>query len=135
MSIGFDGMCQKFVEDNDCIIYSYCAYDLNEPEFINEERIFDGIILIDRSCLIAPEIRKKIRRMPSVKRKIYRKIIFRDVDIDDFIEVGKVQIENCSHTWKCLPDGTDFIAYRLCNGIFKHYHENGSLPVCIGVAI
>lgn len=126
MSLGFGGGCRKVAEDKDCVIYEYFSYDLNVSEL--DEKIFDGIILIDKSCLVEPEIRKKIRRMPNGKRKEFRKIIFRDFDIYDCIDSGKIQIENCSHTWKVLQNGVDFIACRLCNGIFKHYQETGALP-------
>ncbi len=133
MSIGIGGRCRKIAEDNDCVIYEYLAYNLNEPEFKNDTQIFDGMILIDRNCLIEPEIRKKIRRMPSGKRKIFTKTIVRDVPIYELINSGKIQIENCSHTWKCMPNGVDYIAYRLCDLIFKRYQETGAMPFSFSI--
>ncbi len=124
MSLGYGGGCQKISEDDSLVLYEYFSYNLS---FEDREKIFDGLILINKRSLLEPERREKFRRMPGGRRRSFTKIILRDVPIDELIESGDVQIENCSHAWKFLPCGVDFMAYRLCREIFLDYQRDGIL--------
>ena len=125
MSLGYGGSCRKFSEDDDFVLYEYFSYNLS---FEDRKKIFDGLILIKKSALLEPERREKFRRMPSGKRHKFTKIILREVPLDELIDSDDVQIENCSHAWKFLPNGVDLIAYRMCKKIFEHYQLEGTLP-------
>lgn len=127
MSLGYGGTCKKELEDENMVIYSYSSYNLNEEQFRNPGRIYDGTITINKSCLIEPEIHEKIKRMPSGRKKLIVKRIPKDIDISEMIEQGQLQIENSNNTWKTLQD-FDYIAISLCRLIFREYQLNGSLP-------
>ncbi|MBQ9487301.1 MAG: hypothetical protein IJU91_05830 [Selenomonadaceae bacterium] len=131
MSMGYGGLCKKFVEDEEFVVYEYFAYNLNihysnlkEPD----EKQFDGFITIRKNSLIEPDFRDKTRKMPNGRRKTLTKKIFKEVELLDLLNVGAVHIENCSNAWRILPIGFDFIACRLCRRIFFEYQQNGSLP-------
>ncbi len=127
MSLGYGGTCKKELEDENMVIYSYSSYNLNEEQFRNSGRIYDGTITINKSCLIEPEIHEKIKRMPSGRKKLIVKRIPKDIDISEMIEQGQLQIENSNNTWKTLQD-FDYIAISLCRLVFREYQLNGSLP-------
>ena len=127
MSLGYGGSCKRELEDENMVIYSYSSYNLNEEQFRNSDRIYDGTITINKSCLIEPEIHEKIKRMPSGRKKLIVKRIPKDIDISEMIEQGQLQIENSNNTWKTLQ-GFDYIAISLCRLIFREYQLNGSLP-------
>lgn len=68
MSIGVGAHADLVLHDEKIVIYEYGGYNLNEPEFRNEENLCDGIITIQRDCFLEPEIHKKLKRMPSGRR-------------------------------------------------------------------
>lgn len=107
MSLGYGGTCKKELEDENMVIYSYSSYNLNEEQFRNPGRIYDGTIAINKSCLIEPEIHEKIKRMPSGRKKLIVKRIPKNIDISEMIEQGQLQIENSNNTWKTLQ-GFDY---------------------------
>lgn len=128
MSIGCGGSCRKFVEDDEFAIYEYYAYNLNEEKFANAEKIFDGFITIKKSCLVEPILQEKIKKLPSGRKKKMTKKILTDISLKKLIESGDVQIENCSHAWRFLPNGLDYAACKLCCKIFFSYQLEGKLP-------
>lgn len=136
MSMGYGGLCKKFVEDEEFVIYEYFSYNLN-IRYSNlkkpDEKIFDGFITIRKNSLVEPDFRDKTRKMPNGRRKTVKKKIFKEVEIFDLLNVGAVHIENCSNAWGILPIGFDFIACRLCREIFFRYQQNGSLPEKISI--
>lgn len=125
MTLGNFGGCIKISEDDSFVLYEYfsCNWFLGDYE-----KVFDGLILIKKSALIEPERREKFRRMPSGKRRKFIKFILREVPLYELIDSGDVQIENCSHAWKFLPNGVDIMAYRICIRIFEYYQLEGTLP-------
>ena len=127
MSLGYGGSCKKELEDENMIIYSYSSYNLNEEQFRNPDRIYDGTITINKSCLIEPEIHEKIKRMPSGRKKLIVKRIPRSIDISEMIAQGQIQIENSKNTWK-MHQGIDYIAINLCRMICHEYQLNCILP-------
>lgn len=60
-------------------------------------------------------------------RKAKRKIV-KEFSPMEFIESGKIQIQNCSNCWHTFPSGKDIIAYYLIFHIFDKYQEDGHLP-------
>ena len=68
MSIGYGGGCRKYGESAEFVIYEYYAYDWNTEGCDNPNRIYDGIIKIEKSAFIEPEIHQKIK--PNQREKI-----------------------------------------------------------------
>ncbi|MBR5913496.1 MAG: hypothetical protein IKZ58_03970 [Selenomonadaceae bacterium] len=132
MSLGYGGFCRKFVEDDSFVIYEYFSYNFNEERFYNDEKIFDGFITIRKSSLIEPILHEKIKKLPNGRRKKFTKKILVDFSVDELLNAGNIEIKNCSHTWKTLPNGLDFISYKLCRKIFLYYQNNGKLPEKLG---
>ena len=50
MSLGYGGTCKKELEDENMVIYSYSSYNLNEEQFRNPGRIYDGTITTSPGC-------------------------------------------------------------------------------------
>lgn len=50
MSRGIGAHANKVLEDEYVVIYEYGGYNLNEPEYRNTDRIYDGTIRILRIC-------------------------------------------------------------------------------------
>ena len=131
MSMGYGGLCKKFAEDEEFVVYEYFSYNLDIRDFDLKETIeekFDGFITIRKDSLIEPEMREKTRKMPNGRRKTFTKKILKEVELLDLINLGAVQIENCSNAWRILPIGFDFIACILCRRIFFKYQQDGILP-------
>lgn len=102
MSLGYGGSCKRELEDENMIIYSYSSYNLNEEQFRNSDRIYDGTITINKSCLIEAEIHEKIKKMPNGRKKLIVKRIPKSIDIFEMIAQGQIQIENSKNTWEML---------------------------------
>lgn len=128
MSRGIGGNCRIVEEDEHTVIYEYGGYNLNKPEYENPDYIFDGIITIEKSALIEPEIHTKIKRMQGGKKELVTKRIPREVPYMELIESGKIEIQNCSNCWRTFSLGKDMIAYYLLFRIFDKYQEDGVLP-------
>lgn len=134
MSIGIGGIANLVLEDSQTIIYEYGGYNLNEPEYINRERICDGIITIPRHCFAEPKITEKIKRMPSGRKKKITKRIPVDVEYGDFLEKGIIKIDNYSNCWKSIQFGSAYIdetALHILFKLFNDYQVNGEMPSCI----
>lgn len=61
MSRGIGAHANKVLEDEYVVIYEYEGYNLNEPEYRNADRIYDGTIMIRRECFVKPEIHEKLK--------------------------------------------------------------------------
>ena len=130
VSIGIGAYVKKICEDDGTVLYSYGGYNLNEPEDQNNERISDGIILIQKECFIEPEIHTKIKKMSSGRKKLITKIIPLNVDFGNFIIEGKIIVENCSNCWHKIMNELqiDMMACRLLYHIFQRYQTDGKIP-------
>lgn len=69
MSRGIGAHAKIVLEDDVIVIYEYGGYNLNEPEFRNEAHVYDGYITVLKECFIEPEIREKVKKMPSGRKK------------------------------------------------------------------
>lgn len=136
MSRGFGGYANLVLLDDTAAIYKYGGYNLNESKYRNKNHIQDGLITIQRSCFIEPEVHEKIRKVPSGKKKRKKLIVKRipvDVDYTSMMHQGLIQIENCSNCWyTSKDDNIDFIACCLLSKIFRAYQEDGAIPEYIG---
>lgn len=130
MSIGIGAHANLILEDENCIIYKYGGYNLNVPEYRNEEHLYDGTIMIQKECFIEPEIHEKIKRMPSGRKKLITKRILESVDYEKMLEEGLIVIENCSNCWKTTENKLqiDVMACHLLFHIFLRYQEEGKIP-------
>lgn len=128
MSIGLGGWCKMIEQDENTIIYQYGAYNLNEPQFRNEEHLQDGWFIIHKDSLVEPESRRKLKRFPHGKKKEIIKRIVMPVPYEELYEKGSIQIQDCSHCWKTSFGAKDYIAWHLINKVFFNYQEEGSLP-------
>lgn len=128
MSRGIGGNCRIVEEDEHTVTYEYGGYNLNKPEYRNPDRIYDGLITIDKNALVEPEIHTKIKRTQGRQKKLVTKRVLREVPYMELIESGKIEIKNCSNCWHTFPSGKDIIAYYLVFHIFDKYQEDGVLP-------
>lgn len=130
MSMGYGAFSRKVLEDDTIVIYEYGSFDLNVPEYRNEDHIYDGLIMIDKDCFIEPEIHEKIKRFPSGRKRLVVKRVIRDVDFGEYIDNGKIKIENCSYTWHLMGENKDIdeMALRLLYYLFQEYQEIGKIP-------
>lgn len=120
------------LQDAATVIYEYAPYNLNEEQYRNAERCFDGIITISKAALVEPEIHEKIKKWPSGRKELIVKRIPRDVDYDACFSKGLISITNSKYCWHILPIGVGKIAMHLLFKIFSHYQEEGELPETIG---
>ncbi len=127
MSLGYGGWCFIADRDDECVIYQYGSFNLNEPQYQNKDKICDGLITIKLSSLVEPEIHKKTKRFPNGKKKLIVKRIEIPVPYYELLKSGEIHIQNCSNCWHILDDGTDYIARYLVHCIFSEYQQNGAI--------
>ena len=134
MSMGYGGSCRKYGESADFVVYEYYAYDLNVEKCNNPNRIYDGIIKIEKSAFVEPEIHKRIKRRPSGRKILVTKRIVRDIPISKYLADGKVELVNssfCSHIHK----GYGYVGLRLVDRIFSEYQLNGEIPHTVSIHV
>ena len=132
MSIGYGGGCRKYGESAVFVIYEYYAYDWNTEGCDNPNRIYDGIIKIEKSAFIEPEIHQKIKRRPSGRKMLVTKRIERDVPISEYFENGKVELVNSSFCGR-ICNGHGYVGLRLIYKIFSEYQKNGEIPHIVSI--
>ncbi len=59
VSVGIGGFAKMVAEDERTAIYEYGGINLNSPNCRNDERRADGMIMIAKSKLVAPEIHQR----------------------------------------------------------------------------
>lgn len=129
MSRGIGAYANLILEDEKTVMYEYGGYNLNEPEYRNENHIYDGTITISRDCFIEPEIHEKLKKMPSGRKKLIIKRVPVSVDYPQMISDGRIVIENCSNCWQCTPnENIDVMALHLLFYLFRQYQEEGKMP-------
>lgn len=129
MSRGIGARANLVLEDEKTVMYEYGGYNLNEPEYGNENHIYDGTITISRDCFAEPEIHEKLKKMPGGRKKLIIKRIPVSVDYPKMISDGRIVIENCSNCWRCTPDeNIDVMALHILFYLFRQYQEEGKMP-------
>lgn len=132
MSMGYGGGCRKFGESFEFVMYEYYAYDLNTEGCRNPNRVYDGIIKIEKAAFIEPEIHQKIKRRPSGRKALVTKRIKRDVPISEYFEYGKVELVNSSFCGR-ICNGHGFVGLMLIYKILSEYQKNGEIPHIVSI--
>lgn len=69
MSIGYSGFAYLVDQDADSVMYSYGCSNLNDDKYMNLDSVKDGLIIINKNCLVQPEIHRKLKRFPNGRKK------------------------------------------------------------------
>lgn len=135
MSMGYGGTARGVLQDEKTVVYEYFPYNLNNPEYRNSGRVFDGLITISKDALVEPEIHKKVKRMPSGKKRLIVKRLRRDVDYRTLLKEGAITIENSKNCWYFVGTEKDIgmIAMKITFNIFNRYQDNGLLPEMVSI--
>ncbi len=134
MSVGFQARADLVASDDSGFLYAYACCNLNLQETgENVWKMEDGEIWLSRNALAEPEIHKKVRRLPSGKKKTTAKRIPHWVSVWDLISSGKVTVRNASGTW-ITENSVDMMALRLIQSILREYQEKGEIPDRVVVA-
>lgn len=130
MSIGIGARANLVLQDDATIIYEYGSYNLNDVEYQNKNHLCDGSITIMKSCFAKPKIHKKIKKMPSGRKKLIIKRIPVDVNYQEMVIDGLIEIENCSNCWRTTDDEKhiDVMVLRILFLLFHQYQEYGIFP-------
>lgn len=128
MSIGIGAIANIIVKDDKTVMYEYGSYDLNNEMYRNENRICDGILTINVCCFKEPEIHKKIKKMPSGRKRLITKRIPISVDYSKMIEDRLIDIVNCSNCWKVNNSNIDVMVLRILPKLFELYQVEGTIP-------
>jgi hypothetical protein len=131
MSLGYGGVCNKALEDEETVIYTYRGQNLNLPKE-DEERIEgeEGMFTIQKSALEEPEIYERIVRGPNGRKKLVRKKIMHYPHIDTHIEDGTVKVDKLCGVDVAFKESGRFprCAFILIRKVFEHYMEEGTIP-------
>ena len=130
MSKGIGIIAHKFFEDNKNVIYKYGNYNLNIPEFRNENHVYDGTITIQKDCFVEPEIHEKWKKQSSGKKKHILKRVPVNVNYGDMLYDGRIVVKNCSNCWMITEDEymIDKMIFHILFYIFLKYQEEGEIP-------
>lgn len=115
---------RKVLEDEKTVIYEYTCYNIGVGDWEKAKETYDGCIVIEKDALVEPTVHEKLKKMPSGRKKHIVKRIHNEVNYSKLMKEGKIQIENCSGTWKMI-DGIDFMAWKLVWNIFDEYQDTG----------
>lgn len=135
MSMGYGGSARLVLQDENTAIYEYSPYNLNEVEYRNSDRIYDGLITISKDGLVKPDIHEKLKRMPSGRKKLVVKRIRREVNYRDLFLAKKIIVENSRYCWRFVGVEKDvgMIAINIIFKMFDQYQDDGVLPETISV--
>ena len=130
MSMGYGGLAILVDAGDTMLVYAYKSYNLNidEKEYRGKMELIDGEIIIDRSALVEPILKEKIKKMSSGRKKLIKKVCIQRVDVVELCETGKIKVKNASGTWLTVEYGMDMVARNLCSKIFVEYQETGKIP-------
>lgn len=131
MSIGYGGYAHLVGADQNLVIYSYCCYNVNLPDYKRFMETEDGELYIDRDAFVEPEIHQKTVRTASGRKKTVIKRIKRDVPFDELFENRKIKVKNASGMWRTAGSGVDIMALKILFKLFNEYQEKGTLPEVI----
>ncbi len=135
MSLGRGGLAKVVAQDADTVIYEYYTYDLNHEGYENSDKIYDGIITINKNSFVEPEIHEKIKKLPGGRKKLVTKRIPRDVDYSMLIEAGQISVKNSKFCYYILDNGIGKSAMTLINKIFESYQIKGVIPETAGYIV
>lgn len=137
MSLGYVGHARLEAEDAEIAIYSYTGENWNVQDDAMRKRLEStiGQFTIDKSCLIEPELRSKVRKMPNGRKKFVEKRIVRHPDISELISDGSIVVDELCGVDAETSGYRPRIYMRLLRLIFESYQLNGRLPEKEGVIL
>lgn len=127
MSRGIGGCAKLVAQDKEMVCYEYSVYNYNEPEHREAGNIFDGEIWIDRNCFPELVMHRKMKKMPSGRKKLVEKTIVQSVEYEDMIADGRIKIINASHCFSETTEHIDVMALHLIYSLFSKYQESGTI--------
>ena len=130
MSLGYVGHARLEAEDAEIAIYSYTGENWNVQDNAIRKRLEStiGQFTIDKSCLIEPELRSKVRKMPNGRKKLVEKRIVRHPDISELISDGNIVVDELCGVDAEASDYRPCIYMRLLRLIFESYQLTGDFP-------
>lgn len=130
MSLGYVGHARLEAEDTEIAIYSYTGENWNVQDEAVRKRLESAVgqLTIDKSCLIEPELRSKVKKMPNGRKKLVEKKIVRLPDISELISDGSIVVDELCGIDAEASDYRPCIYMRLLRIIFESYQLNGRLP-------
>ena len=128
MSIGYEGFACLIEQDEEHFLYSYGCSNWNDEKYMNRERIMDGFIMINKNCLVEPEIHRKLKRFPNGRKRMVEKRIPVEVPYEMLFESGAISVDNSVNCWRVTDREIDCIALRLIWKMFNDYQLTGVLP-------
>lgn len=132
MSKGIGGVARMIMQDECSVVYEYAPYNLNEEQYKNPDKVYDGVITISKSALVEPEIHERSKKRAGGRKQPIVKRIPRDVDYAACFKSGLITVENSRFCWHILPGSVGEIAMHLLFKLFRDYQENGELPERVG---
>ena len=71
MSMGYGGHMILDTQDDEQVLYKYACGNVNDglDAYRTAMANPDGIILLDKTCFVEPEIHQKLKRMPSGRKR------------------------------------------------------------------
>lgn len=125
MSIGYSGLCKKYIEDDNYVIYTYSALNLN-IEYPGNLDLQDGKIYIDKTALPHPIIHIKNIKKPNGRKQKIKKIIPISFDLEELLITGNIKIEPSKTDFKNPFYNLDnYIAHMLTRTIIDKYQLEG----------
>ena len=135
MSMGYGAGCRKVAEDEKTLIYEYSVYNWNEIRYKDSTNLYDGMILMDKSAFIEPEVHTKRKRMLSGKKVMISKpVVNYNIPCETLLKDKSIIIENCSNAWSFSNDGIDNMAIRLVYNLFIEYQKQGVFVETLGIS-
>ena len=128
MSMGYGAICRLIDSDENWIMYEYTSYNLNLEDSKKAMETLDGIIVVSKDFFPEPEIIRKRIRKPNGKKVWIDKKKYEKVDLEEFIDTGKIIIENSSHCWQLTQTGMDIVAIKLLFYLQIEYEKTGEIP-------
>ena len=133
MSLGYCGRIELFAEDDSTVTYRYGGENWNATgKARGDINVLDGEVLIQKCCLVEPDIRIKMKRTATRKKVEIKKRIIQRVDIFEVYKKGDIKIiKPCSSEYftNIKPYGMqNFFASKLLDKVFMEYQKTGSLP-------
>lgn len=129
MTPGYAGHARLEAEDDEIAICSYTGEDWSaQDESARHALECDpGQFTISKSCLIEPEIRRKVKKLNG-RKKLIEKTIVRDPDLADLIRSGDILVDKLCAVDSKASGYDPHIYARLIRLIFRSYQTNGRLP-------
>ena len=113
MSLGFGVYFRLYAEDDATAIYECGEFDLNCDGYKEyyKNRLYDGLIIIKKKYLVEPEIHRKIKRMPSGRKRLVEKKIIKNIP-------GYIMVEDPDVETNGLGQETALIKQYMRGGFF-----------------